>query len=252
MTLGQTRERIHASWRLTKARARKLLALMRRRGYRQALRQGVAASVEHHSVPFGVDFRTVIDVGASRGQFALFAASRFPGARIVSFEPLPEPRAQLERVLDGRVEVMPLALGAEPGSVLMNVSRQDDSSSVLAIGEAQRRNFPGTEAIDTLEVPISTLDATLDPPPERPCLLKIDVQGLELQVLKGAGKTLAGVDEALVECSFIELYEGQAMADEVVSLMLEAGLRLAGVHGLVSTAKGEPIQADFHFKRDPA
>lgn len=252
MTPSQTRERIHADWRLAKARARKLMILLRHRGYRQALRQGVAASVEHGSVPFRSDFGTVIDIGASRGQFALFAAQRFPRARIISFEPLPEPRNRLEQVLGDRVEVKPFALGAEPGSVVMNISRQDDSSSALEIGAAQRRNFPGTEAVGTLEVAISTLDKVLDEPVEGPCLLKIDVQGLELEVLKGASKSLARIDEALVECSFIELYEGQAMADEVVALMLEAGLRLAGVHGAVSTATGEPIQADFHFRRDPS
>lgn len=249
MIPSRTREKIHAEWRLAKARFRKLLALLTRREYRQALRRRVAASVEHGAVPFGSDFRSVIDIGASRGQFALFAVQNFPQARIVSFEPLPGPRLALERVLGGRVEVKPLALGAEPGSATMNISRQDDSSSILEIGAAQQRNFPGTEAIDTLEVPVSTLDEALEEPPARPCLLKIDVQGLELEVLKGATKTLAAVDEALVECSFIELYEGQAMADEVVSFLLDAGLRLAGIHGLVKSASGEPIQADFHFRR---
>ena len=87
-------------------------------------------------------------------------------------------------------------------------------------------------------------------PPARPCLLKVDVQGLELDVLRGAARTLESVDEALIECSFVELYEGQPLADEIVLQMLEAGLRLAGVHEVVYSADGTAVQADFLFRRD--
>lgn len=243
------RHRTHARLRLARGRARKLVRIARNRDFRRGLRHRVAASVEHESVCFAADFRTVIDIGASRGQFALFSASRFPNARIISFEPLPEPRAKLIETLGDRVEVRSVALGSEPGTVTMNVSRQDDSSSVLGIGQAQQENFPGTEAIGTADVAMETLDAALNGVPERPCLLKIDVQGLELEVLRGAVETLAQVDEALIECSFVSLYEGQALADEVVAFALEHGLRLAGVYGMVMTADGDPIQADFHFKR---
>ena len=81
------------------------------------------------------------------------------------------------------------------------------------------------------------------------CLLKIDVQGLELEVLRGAPRILAQVDEALIEGSFIELYEGQALADDVIALMREAGLRLAGTYGKTTDADGRDVQADFYFRR---
>lgn len=240
---------MHSSLRLARVRAAKLVKLLARRNYRRALRSGVAASVEHSNVPFGDGIRTVVDVGASRGQFALFAATRFPEARIISFEPLPEPRAELTQLLGSRIEIHPTAVGSSPGTVPMNLSRSDDSSSILAIGEEQERIFPGTDAVGSIEVEVVTLDQSLDLPLERPCLLKIDVQGLELEVLQGAAETLANVDEALIECSFIELYQGQAMADEVVSHALGAGLRLVGVHSLIKTADGRAIQADLHFQR---
>ncbi len=200
-------------------------------------------------MPFRSDIRTVIDVGASHGQFALFAATRFPSARLVSFEPLPEPREDIRRVLGDRVEIRPYAVGSSPGTVTMNLSRSDDSSSVLTIGDEQSQIFPGTEAVGTLDVEITTLDEAFQEPLERPCLLKIDVQGLELEVLRGATRVLAEVDEALIECSFIELYGDQAMADEVIAHALEAGLRLVGVHGLIRTTDGRAIQADLHFRR---
>ncbi len=192
----------------------------------------------------------MLDVGASRGQFALFAATNFPEARIVCFEPLPGPLDDLTRVLGDRVEVRPVAVGARPGTATMNVSQRDDSSSILPIGQKQVGEFPGTAAIASIDVEVTTLDTALEEPGERPCLLKIDVQGLELEVLKGAAETLTQVDEALIECSFVELYEGQALADEVVEYLLGFDLRLVGVHEIAYSADGSAIQADFFFRRE--
>ena len=232
------------------ARVRKLFRLLSHRSYWPALRQGVAASVEHSRIPLRPDVRTVLDVGASRGQFALFAARRFPEAKIISFEPLPAALADLRKVVGSRVEAHETAIGAAPGTATINVSGSDDSSSLLPIGERQVREFPGTAAVSSIEVRVATLDQILETPPVRPCLLKIDVQGLELDVLKGAGRTLESVDEALIECSFVELYEGQPLAGEIVLAMREAGLRLAGVHETVYSADGSAVQADFLFRRD--
>lgn len=225
------------------------MRLLPHREYRRGLRQGVAASVEHSDVPFSAGIRTVIDLGASRGQFALFAANRFPEARIISFEPQPGPLSELKNLLGGRVETYPLAVSSTPGSATMNVSRSDDSSSLREIGSLQRRIFPGTDSVETIAVEVTTLDAILERPLARPCLLKIDIQGMELEALAGASETLSEVDEALIECSFVELYEGQALADEVIDLMLGAGLRLAGVFGTSTDAYGQMIQADFFFRR---
>ena len=83
-----------------------------------------------------------------------------------------------------------------------------------------------------------------------PRLLKIDVQGFELEVLRGAGESLVLVDQVFVECSFVELYDGQALADEVVCYLRDAGLRLVGVYGVVTSANGSSLQADFLFQRN--
>ncbi|MBK5232219.1 MAG: FkbM family methyltransferase [Thermoleophilia bacterium] len=231
------------------AKSRKLVRLLGNRAYWPALRRGVAASVEHSRIPFGADFTTVLDVGASRGQFALFSVERFPDANIICFEPQPGPAGDLRRVLGDRVELIGTALGPEPGMATMNISAQDDSSSLLAIGERQVAEFPGTGTNHTIEVPVTTLDDALQGTIARPCLLKIDVQGFELGVLRGAHRVLREVDTAFIECSFVELYEGQALAEEVVSFMQDSGFRLAGVHEIAYSADGSAIQGDFLFRR---
>jgi FkbM family methyltransferase len=238
--------------RLASAKVRKLVRLLGNRAYWPALRQGVAASVEHSVIPFGENFATVLDVGASRGQFALFSRANFPNARIICFEPQPGPAGDLRRVLGGRVELIGSALGPEKGEAEMNVSARDDSSSLRAIGDRQVAEFPGTQTDHSIRVPVTTLDDVLELPLERPCLLKIDVQGFELDVLRGGANTLQQVDVALIECSFIELYEGQALAEEVVTFMRQAGFRLAGVHGIAYSADGSAIQADFLYRRAEA
>lgn len=241
----------HSHFRLTWIRFQKLSRLIADRSYWPALRMGVAASVEHTGIPFRRDVQTVLDVGASRGQFALFAARNFPNSRIICFEPLPGPMSDLKRVLGPRVETHATAVGASASTAWINISARDDSSSILPIGNRQVEEFPGTAAVDSIEVPVNSLDELLTTPIERPCLLKIDVQGLELEVLKGATRTLESIDEALIECSFVELYEGQAMADEIVVLMHKTGMELSGVHEVSYSADGSAIQADFLFKRQP-
>ncbi len=83
-----------------------------------------------------------------------------------------------------------------------------------------------------------------------PALLKIDVQGFELEVLRGAGDLLSAFEHVYVEASFEALYEGQALADEVIAHMLAASFVEAGRHNVSLGPDGRPIQADFLFRRN--
>lgn len=230
---------------------RKLAVLLRRPAWRKALLKGVAASVEHRDVPFGLDFATVVDVGAHHGQFALLARELFPRSSILCVEPLPEALDRLRATLeaDGRVTFLTAAAAANQERRRLHVSRKTDSSSLLPILKPYVDAFPGTEEAGTLEVEAKTLDSMVAQLIERPCLLKVDAQGGELEVLDGAEAVLTQVDVAYVECSFVEFYRGQALADEVIEAFLRRGLRLAGVYSVVRDAAGRCLQADLLFRR---
>lgn len=232
---------------------RKLARLIRTRSFRRALSRRVAAAIEHEEVPFLHDHKTVIDVGAHHGQFAIFARERFPRARVYCFEPLPEALRVFRGVLgeDPQVKLFSLALGSEVStSQAMHVSKLDDSSSLLPIMPRYTTAFPGTDEDASVAVPVSTLDQVMEPEAaKRPCLLKIDVQGFELQVLRGGERTLDSVDELLIECSFVELYAGQALAGELISHMWARGFRLVGVFGMKRDLAGRCLQADLLFDR---
>ena len=234
------------------ARVRKLLAIARVPTYRRALLHGCAAAVEHEGVPYRHEFRTVLDVGAGRGQFALVAARRLPGAEILCFEPLAGPRRRLERALarHPRLTVFDTAVSDEAGTADFFVSRADDSSSLLPVTATQLRIFPGTEVVDRLTVRRAPLDGLLAGRAlERPLLLKIDVQGAELDVLRGAGGMLREVDSVLVECSFVELYRGQPLAGDVMGHLAGFGFVLTAVCSPVLDGEGRVLQADLLLER---
>jgi hypothetical protein len=80
--------------------------------------------------------------------------------------------------------------------------------------------------------------------------MKIDVQGAELAVLQGCD-SLDEIDWIYVELSFVGLYQGQPLCDEIIGYLGEHGFRLAGVFNQVRTAAFGPTQADFLFCRNP-
>jgi len=232
-------------------RGRKLALIVSTPAYRRALRHGVAASTEHHYDPLPPDIRTVIDVGANRGQFALIARQRWPAARLICFEPLPEPVGVLRRVLgeNAGVEIVQAAASARAGTATIHVSRRDDSSSLLAFTARQSATFPGTQEIDAMEVATTSLDDHLAGGVARPALLKVDVQGFELEVLRGAQGTLSSIDFVLVECSFQEFYVGQASADDVIRFLHGHGFALLGGTGPSIDRHGVVLQIDLLFAR---
>jgi FkbM family methyltransferase len=233
-------------------KAKKLTVLARNRRWRAAVRHGVAATVEHQSVGWGKEFATVLDVGGHHGQFTLFALERFPGAKIVTYEPQAEGVAKIRQAVAGdpRVTIENYALSDSAGKAELHISKKSDSSSLLPIGEGQTTAYPGTEEATTEEIALETLDNLLPEAPAAPALLKIDVQGAELSVLRGAERTRAAIDSVFVECSFVELYEGQALANEVIEFLAERGFRIAGVFGPAYAADGRCLQADVLFSRD--
>lgn len=236
------------------AKAVKLARILPVREWRRALaRHRVAAAVEHVTVLRRMaGLRTVVDVGANRGQFALAARHCHPDARIVSFEPLATPAATFRAVFgdDPRTSLVDAALGPEPGEAIIHVSARDDSSSLLPITTAQDTLFPGTAEVDTDTVRVTRLAEHLPPSDiDAPALLKIDVQGFELPALAGCEDVLDRFDWVYVECSFVELYAGQAFADDVIAWLRDRRFALSGIYSVSYDTEGSAVQADFLFAR---
>jgi FkbM family methyltransferase len=229
-------------------RGRKLIRLLADARFRAGLRHGVAVTIEHEAALAGRDLASVVDVGANRGQFTLLCAGLFPAARIFAFEPLPEPYAVLAQLAarDRRIETYRAAIGPHAGPARMHVMHPDHSSSLLAPTGRQTAIFQGVGHNGTAAVEVAHLDAFLGPQDlAAPALLKLDVQGFELEALKGCASLLGCFGAVYVECSFECLYAGQALAHEVLAYLNGYGFGPAGVYNTVRDGRGGAIQADF-------
>ena len=207
------------------------------------------ASVEHKAALNRL-LSTVVDIGANRGQFAL-AVRTFSRAKIISFEPLPEVAAIFKKIFfdDPEVRLYVAAIGDKSEKKLIHLSARDDSSSLLEIGETQSNLFPGTHEVGALEIEMGTLDIFLTKGEiVRPAMLKLDVQGFELQALAGCKSLISNFDFVYCECSFVELYKNQKLADEVIEYLRSLNFSLSGIYNPSYDRDGNCIQADLLFK----
>ena len=203
---------------------------------------------------FGVP-ATVLDVGANKGQFSRAAATAFPGARIIAFEPLESVAAEWRRHLAdvAQAEIHVCALGAEDGTVSFHPHEYSLSSSVLPLAEgAGAEGGGGAGELAAVEVPVRRLDdvVTLDDL-RAPLLAKLDVQGYELEVLRGAEATLGHVDALVVELAFERHYAGQPLFTEVLAHLGERGFALDVPIDVRRDESGTVVEMDGLFLPSP-
>jgi len=240
------------SFQLFLTRIDKLAQVLRSRDLLRALvRNRVLVGAEHRQV-LRSDLALVLDIGANRGQFALAVKRWSPGARIIAFEPLPAPADRFRKVFrgDSRVTLHRVAIGPEAGEAIIHVSAADDSSSLLPISPVQQRLFPGTGEVRTETIKVGRLaDFVSAKEIAGPALLKMDVQGFELEALRGCEDLLECFACVYAECSFVELYSGQALAHDVIEWLARHGFILTGVYNLYCDKKGKAVQGDFLFTK---
>jgi FkbM family methyltransferase len=231
-------------------RYKKLFTAATQPVYWRALSRCVLPAVEHHQALGCIVFKSLIDAGANKGQFAAAARGLNPALVVRAFEPLPGPRAQFASVLQGDTIVYPFALGLAPARLNFFVTSRADSSSLLRPGSGQKAAYDvDLDHEETVEV--VRLDEVLDVAAlPGPVLFKLDVQGAELDALRGSEGVLSQIAHVYLEGSFVELYEGQPLVSEIMPFLKEKGFGLRGVFNQSITEKFGPTQADFLFSRE--
>jgi FkbM family methyltransferase len=212
--------------------------------------QIVRSAPELRSLP-SYGFKTVLDIGASNGDFLRRVRPVLPEAFIHCFEPLPELFAQLQKSVstDPRARAWNLALGDTDGAGVMHKSDGIFLSSLLPMTEETLRVFPDATHWTPQDVTVSTLDKWAEPQQlEPPILIKMDVQGYEAHVIRGGRATIQKAQVLLLEVSFVELYAGQCLFDELYDAVRELGYRCVGMtYPLCDRKSGRTLQTDALF-----
>ena len=235
--------------RLSSAAGRKLgIVVQRRRPFRDATRH-LLCKVEELGI------QTLLDIGANKGQFARDARASGFGGDIYSIEPLSAAHALCRKAAQGdsRWTVLPpMALGAEAGTATINVSKNLASSSLLEVESRSVEALEETGYNGTEDIAVRTLDEIVEPGWRRPIALKIDTQGFELEVLKGARHTLADVPLIMLEMSLVPLYKGAPHFGTLFDALEGLGYRCIGLtQGFADLKRNELLQVDGLFIRMP-
>ncbi|MGY6553113.1 MAG: FkbM family methyltransferase [Wenzhouxiangella sp.] len=193
-------------------------------------RPGRQAGLRRFYRPFIQPGDRVFDIGAHLGdRSSAFAAL---GAHVLALEPQPRLFAWLERLTgrSGRVTCLPLAVGAEPGRLTLASSRVNPTVASLSAAwrdqvSSRQAGFAEVEWDERLSVEVTTLDVLIERYGE-PSFCKIDVEGFEIEVLRGLSRPLAALslefvqgalDQALACIDRLEVigaYEYQVVAGE--------------------------------------
>jgi FkbM family methyltransferase len=188
---------------------------------------------------------TALDVGAHHGEFsrALLASGLF--SQVVAFEANPANAGQLAGFTPqaGRLTVVPCAVGSVAGHAQFHHDDDSATGSLLAYGDA----YVNRGAVRSFSVPVTRLDdyVAAAAPASAVTLLKIDTQGHDLEVLRGAQALLAR-DRPLViaEVIYLPLYAGQASPEEIAAFMGAAGYELYTLFNIHASLEGRLAFAD--------
>ena len=174
----------------------------------------------------------VIDVGAHKGLFVKETMAAMPAWKIVAFEPNPVCYRGLCKIADDHPEltVLNCGLGSTRGTMTLNVHQHSDSSSILSADGTYARLYPDQMAVaDQIEIEVSTLDdwASGSSDEERVIdLVKLDVQGYELEVILGAEALFKRTASLIVEAALTPAYQSGVMIDELCHELFLRGFRV--------------------------
>jgi FkbM family methyltransferase len=164
-----------------------------------------------HLRSLGIEFQTVIDVGVAYGTDSLYKC--MPSAQFHLVEPVPAMLPVLQKIARRvRAEIHNVAAGSADGTLDFNI--HPDVSGSSALNQVEGTDYDGR--LHT--VPVRRLDSIIPSGFAQPALLKIDTQGFEIEVLRGATGLLSSIDVIIIEASFHEFRHG---APEIFDIMRE-------------------------------
>lgn len=177
----------------------------------------------------------IFDVGANRGDTTSKYLELFPDAAIFAFEPF-EPSYNIFKKIHKQninVRLVPMGLSNEFGIAQLNVNKSIDTNSLLSSKKLGATSDYSCETIGTVNINLITIDDFCEKNRINEIdILKIDVQGSELNVLKGAKKMLSknAIKLVYTESYFKQQYSEQPLFHEIASFLYEFGFTLQDIY----------------------
>lgn len=190
----------------------------------------------------GFEPSAICDIGASNGRWSKACMGIYPKAEYFCIDPLAENEAELLKFSQqyDNVKYWLGCLGAEPGEAVLNAD--GPGSSILSGHFGNRYGSQRKVEVQTLD---NLVGQGMCPQPD---LIKLDVQGYELEVLKGAAAVLARTQAIIAEVSFLSFQTGMPIFHEVVGKMADYGFLTHDILGLSGRPlDGATAQADVLF-----
>lgn len=170
----------------------------------------------------------VLDIGAAKGYWTQAHAWRFRDAEFFMIDPLAESEPFLQSLCrtDKRFHYLLSAVGSTNGEIEMNVSADCDGSTAM--------QHPADDPSRRRKVPLVTIDTLLEQARiSAPQLVKIDVQGFEMQVLAGGKKLFETAEVFIIEANMYEFMPGMPLAHELIAHMVGHGYRIYDMAGFL-------------------
>jgi FkbM family methyltransferase len=196
---------------------------------------------------------TILDCGANAGQYVDDLKAAGWKGEVYSFEPLSEAYAKLRARAEAseRWRTFHFALGERNEESTIQIAGNSYSSSLLEFSNDFKELLPAASPVGTETVTIRRLDDVVNEEGigfDGPVMLKLDVQGFELSVLRGAEATLNRISVIQCELALVTSYEGGATFSEVRDYLRERGFVLAHIiDGHASRETGELREVDGLF-----
>jgi FkbM family methyltransferase len=192
---------------------------------------------------------TIYDIGANKGDITNKLLRMYDAPKILAFEPIPNMIEELRERFKytPNVEIQACALGKKRGDLTLNITKNLVSSSLL-VPTKENVDYHGSslEIVEKVKVNVMTLrefilkDKDVD-------IIKIDVQGAELDVLKGAKEALKRVKTISIEVEFVSMYEEQPLFGDIDVYLRKEGFFLYNMYEIWTHKDGQIESADVTY-----
>ena len=214
---------------------KKIFILLQSKVWFYGLLNGVAANIELKNFLKKINsINTLVDIGSNKGLFILLLERYFPDAKVYSFEPIKEILNKQKKFFKYKKDILFFNIGLGYKNVISNfyITNKTDSSSFLQINKNNNTS-------DKVLIKKKLL---------KPILVKIDVQGYELEVLKGSKKMLNRIDYLLLEVSKNRMYKKQPLETEIIKYLKKYKIKVVKSSEWMEIKNTNFLQRDILFK----